>query len=233
MNDIVKLSEGTVETLKRMFSVHQELRIIEGDKVLRVKSANGTMVCHAEIEEEFPRDVNIYDLREFIAVVGILNDPELDLSNDKWIAVRSSDGTQQLRYMEANPEFITSFSARDIVLPSTDVDMVITEAQMKQVHSAAQTMKLDFIGFVGDGEKVYLSAFKINNGDGKETNNFKIEVGETTETFKMYYKLEHSDLGVLLGEGDLHFQISFKKISYIETVSGKKFWIALDAKSES
>jgi hypothetical protein len=44
--------------------------------------------------------------------------------------------------------------------------------------------------------------------------------------------LDQQNIPVLLGEGDLDFTISEKKISNVKAESGKEFWIALNANSK-
>ncbi len=78
-----------------------------------------------------------------------------------------------------------------------------------------------------------ISAFNKNNGDGKDTNNFNNELVECDQTFRMFYKLDTHNIQVLLGEGDLTVTIDGKrKVSKVETQTGKILWIAFDAKSD-
>ena len=151
-----KLSNDTLNVLKKLHSIDQSLRIVaetvetktdaDGNEkvvtILRTKSQNKTMMARVEIVEEFPRDVNIYDLREFISVVNLVDDPELDFSNDKFIQINSVDGKQKLRYLEANPDLITSYIAKDLKLGTEDIKLTVTEDQLKSVLTAASTLKL-------------------------------------------------------------------------------------------
>lgn len=229
----IKLSSDTVATLKKLYVVDQSIRIPANSKTLRVKSANNTMMARCTIETEFPRDVNIYDIREFNSVLSIVDKPELDFSNDKFILIKSEDGKQKLRYLEAEPSLIKSYIDKDISLSNVDIELTITEAQLDSVLTAASTLRLEYVGFVGVDGVISLSAFNKNNGDGNETNYFAIEVGTTEAEFRMAYKLDIHNVRVLKDEGELNIKIDAKrKISEISTASGKTFWIAFDAKSE-
>lgn len=243
----ISISEKTLNVFKKLYEIDQSLKIAhdqvedrtdsEGNEkqvtVVRTKSANKTMMARVEIDEVFPRDLHIYDLREFISVVNIVKAPEFDFSNDKFVVIKSSDDKQKLRYVEANPDLIQSFIDKDLTLSNDDVEVVITAEQFKSVITAAQTMRLNHIGFVSDGETLSISAFGMNNGDGKETNNFNNELVECDQTFRMFYKLDVHNIQVLLGEGDLTITIDGKrKVSKVETETGKIMWVAFDAKSE-
>lgn len=229
----IKLSSETVSTLKKLYEVDPSIKIPANSKTLRIKSANNTMMARCEIETEFPRDVNIYDIREFNSVLSIVDKPELDFSNDKFILIKSEDGKQKLRYLEAEPSLIKSYIDKDISLSNVDIELTITEAQLDSALTAAATLRLEYVGFVGVDGVISLSAFNKNNGDGNETNNFAIEVGTTEAEFRMSYKLDIHNVRVLKDEGELNIKIDAKrKISEITTASGKTFWIAFDAKSE-
>lgn len=241
-DQIVRLSPETLGIFKSLYEVDQSLRIdhnmIEEDDVkietvLRSKSFNNTTMAKVKINETFPRDVNIYDLREFISVISIVNEPYLNLENDKYIVIGSGDGKQKLRYVEANPDLINSYSSRDPALSSEDEQLVVTEAQLKSIMTAAQTLKFEYVGLVSDGEKTYITAFSRNDGSNNETNKYSIELKDSDKEYKMLYKLQLQNISILLGEGDLLFTIDGKKkISKIDTESGKSFWVSFDATSE-
>jgi len=247
MTNSVKLSDSTLAVFKKLHDVDQSLKIAsdqvetvtdeDGNEkqvtVLRTKSMNKTMMVRVEVPEVFPRDVHIYDLREFISVVGIVKDPVFDFSDDKFVVISSTDGKQKLRYIEANPNLINSFIDKDLSLSKEDAEIVVTEAQFKSVLSASHTMKLGYIGFIGDGESISVSAFDKNNGDNRDTNNFSIELIDSDISMRMFYKTDVHNISVLLGEGDLTFTIDAKrKVSKIVTQSGKIFWVAFDSNSE-
>jgi len=233
MSDMtLTLSKETTDTLKKLYEVNQGVKFVKSENTLKVKSTDNSLLVHANIEEEFPRDFYVYDLREFLSVVGIIDKPILDFSNDKYVQIKSEDGTQKLRYIDADPQFVTSYVDKVPKLPSSDIEVAVTKDQFQSVMKAAQTMKLDFVGFVCDGETITLSAFNKNNGDDNQTNNFSIELMDGDTEFEMFYKLDQQNIPVLLGEGDLDFTISEKKISNVKAESGKEFWIALNANSK-
>lgn len=226
MTNEVKISAETLSVLKKLQRINQTLKIVKDTNELRSLNQTKTIAAYIEIQESLPRDFCVYDLSEFITVLGIIENPILDFSNDKFVLIKSENGSQKLKYVDGQENLIDSYTDRKFSLPSEDVQLTVTGAQLKSVHSAASALKLEYVGFKGNGEKVLLSAFSRNNGDGNDTNGFSIEIGETTETFDLFYKTEN--LGIL--DGDSTFTISKKKIS--EIVNGKaKYFVALDANS--
>lgn len=243
MADSMNISTETLNAFKKLYEIDQSLIVdceqvetVEDDEgnekqvtVLRTKSHNKTMMARVTINETFPRNINIYDLREFISVINIVKEPEFDLSDDKFVMIKSSDDRQKLRYLEANPDLITSYIAKDLQLSSNDAEIEVSASQFDSVLVAAHTMKLEYVGFIADGSNLSISAFNKNNGDEQYTNNFSSQIEETESEFRMFYRLDVHNLQVLKGEGDLKFIVDGKrKVSRVETESGKVLWIAFD-----
>lgn len=228
MSNEVKLSKETIDTLKSLYQINQTLKIVANTTQIKTVNENKTIAVYAEIEEELPRDFCVYDLREFINVLNIIESPTLDFSNDKFVIIKSGDGSQRLKYIDGAENLINSYFERDFILPSSDVNVEVTKQQLRAVMDASSTLKLEYVGFKADGKDIVLTAFNRNNGSGDDTNGISIVVGETTDTFEMFYKAE--SMNVL--DGDCTFEISFRKISKIE--NGKKtFWMALDSNSSN
>lgn len=226
----ITLSKETIDTLKKMYEVNQSAKFVGGDQTLKLKSTDNSLLAHANITEKFPRDFYVYDLREFLSVISIIENPVLDFSDSKMVLISSPDGKQKLRYIETDPEFVTSYTDKTPKMPSTEIEVSVSGEQYQSVMKAAQTMRLEYVGFISDGETVSLSAFNKNNGDDNTTNKFAIELMEVEDDvkFEMFYKLDNQNIGVLLGEGNLDFVISSKKISNIKTETDKEFWIAMN-----
>lgn len=222
----VKISKQDLETLKDMYMIDQTLKVVKDKTELRSVNTSKTIACIANLEQAFPRTFCIYDLREFVGVVSIIENPVLDFSDSKFVLIKSEDGKQQLRYLDGAENLINSYFEKDFNLPSEDINVNITGAQLKAVMNAATALKLEYVGFKSQDSKIYLCAFDRNNGSGEETNGFSIEVGETEDEFQMFYKTEN--LSVL--DGDCEFIISSKKISKVEN-GDKTFFLALDANS--
>lgn len=226
MTNEVRLSKADIDTLKGLYPINQTLKIIGGNKHLKTINEQRSVACEVDLEVELPRTFCIYDLREFISVLSVIDKPVLDFTNDKFVVVKSEDGKQKLRYIDGAENLINSYFEKDFKLPSEDIEVAVSAQQLKAVMNAAQTLKLSYIGFRSEDGVVMLSAFDRNNGSGEETNGFSVEVGETTDEFDMFYKAD--TLAIL--DGDCKFEISARKISKV-TNGTKVFWLSLDANS--
>lgn len=212
MSNEVALSNETMMVFKKFFEINMSMKVVATDnKTLKIKSSGNNVIATADIDEEFPRDFGIYDIREFISVVGIIDNPILDFTDPKKISIRSSDNKQRLTYRDYDMEMDSiakSYTPKNVKLPDSTVEFKVDMNDLKKVLSAATTMKLDYIGFKGEDGKLLMTAFAKNNGDGGETNSYNIEIGETEHTFLMFEKVEY--IKTLSGIGDMDVTISRK-----------------------
>ena len=227
MSNTIKFSKDSIAVLESLYPINQSLRIVANNKQLKTINPQKTTVVYTTIDEEFPRDINIYDLREFITVLNIIKEPELDVSDDKFIIIKSSSGGQKLRYADAEPSLIQSYFEKDVKLPDPDVTVSISNDTLKAVQKAAQALNLPYIGFVSEEGNIMFKAFAKNNGSNDETNGYSEKVGETDDEFELFYPA--NALNIL--SGDCEFEISQKLISRV-TSGTTTFYISLDPKSK-
>ena len=79
----MKLSDATLDVLKNFSTVNQNILEKEGSK-LRTMSTMKNILAEAEVTEAFPQDFGIYDLNEFLGVLTLVKDADLDFSRDKF-----------------------------------------------------------------------------------------------------------------------------------------------------
>ena len=67
---MMKLSDATVGVLKNFANINQNILIEEG-KQIRTMSTMKNILASAGVVEEFPKNVGIYDLNEFLGVLSM------------------------------------------------------------------------------------------------------------------------------------------------------------------
>src|SRR5699024_2470752 len=121
----------------------------------------------------------------------------------------------------------------DPMMQSEDEVIEVSEQKFKSVMTAAQALRFEYVGFVAKEGKVFLTSFNRNEGSGQENNAYSIELEESDKEFKLLYKMNLQNISILGGEGSLTFFLDGqRKISKIETETGKTFWISFDSDSE-
>ena len=113
--EFMKLSDSTLTVLKNFAGINNSILVKEG-KQLRTMSVAKNILAEADIPEDFPRDVAIYDLNQFLNGLSLHQDPNLDFTEDAYISIE--EGRRRVKNFYADPQVIicllyTSPSPRD------------------------------------------------------------------------------------------------------------------------
>ena len=202
------LSTETVSLLKNFATINQSILIKAGKKV-RSMSVMKNILVEADIDEEFGRDVAIYDLNQFLNCLSLIPGAEINLDSNSIVI---TDGTNSIDYRYSDPSVITAPPDKELKLPSDDVQVVLSEDNLETVKKAAAVLQIPDVSLVGDGEKIFLTVRdKKNSG----SNSYRIEVGETSSTFQFNLKVEN----LKLVPGDYDVTISAKNLAKFESHS--------------
>lgn len=167
------------------------------------------ILVEADIDEEFGRDVAIYDLNQFLNCLSLIPGAEINLDSNSIVI---TDGTNSIDYRYSDPSVITAPPDKELKLPSDDVQVVLSEDNLETVKKAAAVLQIPDVSLVGDGEKIFLTVRdKKNSG----SNSYRIEVGETSSTFQFNLKVEN----LKLVPGDYDVTISAKNLAKFESHS--------------
>ena len=91
--EFMKLSDSTLTVLKNFAGINNSILVKEGSQ-LRTISVAKNILAEAEIPEDFPRDVAIYDLNQFLNGLSLHQDPNLDFTEDAYCPSLSVCTTQ-------------------------------------------------------------------------------------------------------------------------------------------
>ena len=144
------------------------------------------ILAEAKIEEEFPKDFAIYDLPQFLKVLRLHQDPELDFSEDNYVTIR--EGRNRSRYFFADPNVIVSPPEKQLNLPSEDITFQINQGHLNQLLQAANTLDLPDLAVIGDAGVIRLS---VRDKKNDTSNDHSIVVGETDKQFSFNFKVEN------------------------------------------
>lgn len=161
------------------------------------------VLAESDILEEFDREVPIYDLSQFLNCLSLIPGGEVTLMDDY---IKITDGTNSIDYRYADPTVITAPPDKELVLPSEDVCVTLTEDQLDRAKKSSAVLQIPDISLIGDGNKIYLTVRdKKNSG----SNSYNIEVGDTDKVFQFNMKVEN--LKIIPGDYDV--VISSKNLS--------------------
>ena len=109
----MKLSDNTLNVLKNFAGINNSILVKEGNK-LRTISVAKNILAEANITEEFPRDVAIYDLNQFLNGLSLHADPDLDFSPESYITIKEEK--RRVKYFYADPQVIVAPPEKEINL---------------------------------------------------------------------------------------------------------------------
>lgn len=124
----MKLSENTVSVLKNFAGVNVNL-VIQPGKVIRTIGASRNIFAKAEVEDEFPIQVCIYDLNSFLQVITFFPDADLDFQ-EKYVDTSFNDAV--IRYFYADPSVVTAAPNKEVTL---DEELFSCEMSLEDVNS--------------------------------------------------------------------------------------------------
>ena len=219
----MQLSESTKEILKNFSEINPNLVITPG-KQLKTISTMKNILDTANVSEDFPQDIAIYDLNEFLGVMSLFTKPTFAF-DDKSLSISEEGTSTKSKYYFADPSILT-VPQKDVKMPEAEVSFTLTETDLTKVKKAAAMLQLPDISISSKGSDIMLSAIDKKNDTA---NNFSIKVGETNSKFEFHFKTEH----LKMLPGDYNVSISSKLISNFKHKSKPiEYWVALENTSK-
>ena len=218
---MMKISEETIEVLKNFSTINQNLLIKQGN-VLTTMSSMKNIMAKATVKEDFPQEVAIYDLNEFLQAISIFQKPEFDFQDNYVLLSEENSKSKSLKYFYSDPSVITS-PTKEIKMPQSEVEFEFKNETFKEVTRASAVLGVPDMLLNGTG------ALSVTDKKNDASNNFSVDVSPTgTGNYKFYFKVEN--LKILSGDYDV--KISSKNISnFVNKNKDIQYWIALEPES--
>ena len=220
----MKLSSNTISVLKNYASINQNLVIKEG-KEITTMSAMKNIVARAEVEEEFPQEVAIYDLNEFLSALSLFKSPNLQFQDTYVNITEENNPKTSLKYFYSDPSVVTTPS-KMITMPSNEVTFTLESATLSNITKAAAV--------IGSADLV------LENSSGTPSLTVKDKKNDTANSYSMgvetkgegkfsfFFKVEN----LKLIDGKYNVEVSSKNISHMKNQSTPiEYWIALEPES--
>ena len=219
---MMKLSDKTVGILKNFSTINQNILIKEGSK-LRTMSTMKNILAEADVSEAFPADFGIYDLNEFLGVLTLAKDADLNFDNQAFLTANS--GPTRIKYMYSDPSILTvppeTFNA-----PETNVDFSMPQDILTSVLKASAVMQLPDITIISNGNPgVEVTATDLKN---TSSNNYTQVLDIDRQPFECRFKAEN--LKMITGDYEVHVSTSAGVSHWVGT--DVSYWIAMEAKTD-
>jgi len=214
----MKLSNSTLDVLKNFANINQNILIEEGN-VIRTISTMKNILGSATIAENFPKEFGIYDLNEFLGVLSLSKDSEIELDNDSFLSING--GKTKIKYFFSDPSIIVA-PPKTFNAPPTNISFTVTKEVLATVMKAAAVMGLEDLVIDSNG-------MKVTDLKNVTSNEFTEELVYDGPEFNINYKIDN--LKMIPGNYDVdvsttslvsHWKLQGNQIDY---------WIALEQTS--
>ena len=188
-------------------------------------SSMKNIVAKATVEENFPKEIAIYDLNEFLASLSIFKSPVLEFE-EQYLTIKEEDQPhKKLTYFYSDPSVVQS-PTKTITMPSEEVKFHLDMNKLLEMKRAA--------GVIGSPDMVLQkssgnSSLLVKDKKNDTANNYSSDIKTDGDgEYKFFFKVEN----LKLFDGDYDVKISSKNISHFKNdKSNIEYWIALEPES--
>ena len=221
----MKLSNETRDVLKNFASINSNIVIKPGNNISTISEAKN-ILASADLPEEFPQEIGIYDLNEFLGVLGLVDTPRLKINEDHAV-IGDSTGRSKIRYYFSDKEMLTS-PTKPVNMPVCDVKFHLDNDTLNRIKRAASALGHNELSITPGNNCITLT---VTSSDNSTANSFSIDVNGESQADKYNFIFNISNLKMLAGNYDV--EISSKLISQFSKTDGSlKYWIALEKNSK-
>jgi hypothetical protein len=221
----MKLSEDTIAVLKNFATINPNLVVKPGQK-LKTIAESKTIMAEADIVEDFPNEFGIYDLNEFLSVLSLIPDADLEFF-DNHIIIKNEQ--QKVTYYYSNPEILTTPS-KAITMPNAEVGMNLSAEDLKKINQSAGVLGHSDLSYVQD-DHTYAKVF-----DSKDVTANQYTLDLTTQAdvkVPNKFNFDFNIANLKLLPGDYYVSLSSSKISnWTNSNYPVEYFIALENTTE-
>ena len=220
----MELSENTLSVLKNFSGINQNILIREGTTIKTISEARNVLAS-AEVTESFSKDFGIYDLNEFISVLGLVDAPNLQF-DEGHVRISDSSGRSRVKYFFSAEETLTT-PQKDIKMPEAEVSFTLDNDTLNKVKRAASALGHGEVSITPSDGVINLSVVDSKN---TTSNVFSIDIDGEFSTPNFSFVININNLKII--PGDYTVELSSKFISrFIHKELNVQYWIALEKTS--
>lgn len=222
----MELSNFTMQVLKNFASINSNIVIKPGNTIMTVAEAKNVLAC-ASVDETFPQEFGIYDLSEFLSVLGLVDSPRVRFEEHS-VLVGDQSGRAQIKYFFSDPENLTT-PAKVIGMPEANVSFTLDQTTLNSLKRAASALGHSEVSITGTKNLITLS---VVDKDNHTSNTYSINVDGTADTDNFNFILNITNLKLI--PADYKVEISSRLISQFTSLNLDKeikYWIALEKSS--
>jgi hypothetical protein len=217
----MKLSTRTIEVLRNFADINMSIWVDEGNK-LRTVSASKTVLASAEVSEEFDTPFGIYDLKEFLSALGLVEDAEIEFGDS---SLKLKNASSSLGYRYASKELIVTPPAKDLPVPESNVTFKLGKESLKKVMQAARVLMRPNIVVKAEGGEIVLIATDVKNS---LTNTYSETVSSDYGGPDVESVISVDNMKMMMLN---YVTVGDRYVAFVSEESGTKYFIATETPS--
>lgn len=222
----MKMNSNTLAVLKNFSLINEGIFIKKGN-VLETISKQKNILAKAQVNENFGSDFGIYDLNNFLGVVSLCKDPDIDF-DDKNILIKGFGGKSQIKYRKAAKEMILVPPDKSINMGDVGIHFSLTAEEIAWVTRVANTLSSPNIAFVSDGKTIFIESYNTKD-DSAHVNTTEITTGGNGKSYRMIFATEN----LKFIEGSYDVKISQKGIGhFVNSNVPIEYWVMSETGSK-
>ena len=220
----MKLSSDTINVLKNFSDINENILFKPGKEVQTI-SGMKNILAKATIGEEIPKEFGIYNLAEFLNVIGTYSSPIIKFSDSQSLVVDDEKDSSPVKY-NFSEKSVLNTPEKMIQMPSVDSTFELKNESLQKVMKRVNTLGLPDLAFKSEDGEIKLVA---SDKKDPNSNTASIVIGNSNIDFIAYLKTEN----LKFVPDDYTVEISSKKIAhFINKNKPIEYWVALEPDSE-
>lgn len=179
----MKLSQNTLNILKNYSNINNNLIINPGQKLTTI-SVQKNIMALADVEETFPTQFGIYSLPDFLGVLSLFNEPDLEFQS-KYLNIK--EGRNAVKFYAADPSLLTQVPQIKPI-PEPDIQFEFEKSVLQSTLKAAAILHCNDFSIVGNGTDLLIV---VGDKSNQTSNVYECEIGTTDQKFKYNLKIEN------------------------------------------
>ena len=220
----MELNESTLSVLKNFSGINSNIVIEEGNVLKTISEAKNILATATLEDTSFSQKFGVYDLNEFLGVLGLVDKPNLKFDND-FVLISDSTGRSKVKYFYSDIEMLTA-PTKSVTMPEADVSFTLDEDTFNKIKRASGALgHSELVVSPGGGDSITLT---VTSSENATANNFSIDVPGTSKLNKYSFVFNVPNLKMM--GGNYEVSISTKLISSFKQTN-VEYWIALEKSS--
>ena len=221
----MELSDRTLSVLKNFANINSNIVFREGNELKTISVAKN-ILAKVTLDDDIPSTFGIYDLNEFLSVLGLVEKPALKFEKTH-VVVSDSTGLRGNRYFFSDIDMLSAPS-KDVIMPEPEVKFTLDTDTLSRLKRASSVLGHDSISITPEGNSIKLTV--VDNDDATSNSFFSYVEGEFQEGVDFNFVLNVNNLKIV--SEDFEVGISKKLISNFKSKqSSIEYFIALEKSS--